>query len=118
DFVVIRTTPFAALDPYIAAEEASFKIWISAISLGDKNLMLSTGTPSTTYKGSLLPLKEVVPRIRIDISPPGVPLGCMTDTPAALPCNAWPTLTLGRCSRSSVETEETAVVTSPHLTEP
>ena len=117
-FVVIRTTPFAAREPYIAAEDASLRICMLSISLGARNFKLSTGTPSTTYKGSLLPLNDVVPRTLIDISPPGAPDGCITDTPAALPCSACAAETIGRWSRSFVETVETAVVTSLRFTEP
>jgi len=80
--------------------------------------MLSTGTPSTTYKGSLLPLNEVVPRTRTTNSPPGVPLGRYTFTPAALPCIACAAEAMGRSFKSSNETEDTAVVTSPLLTVP
>src|SRR5690606_13903678 len=96
DFVVISTTPFAAREPYIAADEASFRICMLVISLGERKRILSTGTPSTTYKGSLLPLKDVVPRTRIDISDPGAPFGCVTATPASLPWIAWATFVIGR----------------------
>ena len=34
DLVVINTTPFAPLEPYIAVAEASFKISILSMSLG------------------------------------------------------------------------------------
>ena len=71
--VVIKTTPFAALDPYIAVAEASFKILIASISAGfiAFNGLLdpptppeSKGIPSTTYKGLEFKFKEPIPLIR------------------------------------------------------
>src|SRR4051812_33871550 len=63
-FVVINTTPLAALAPYIADDAASFSISTDSISLGlisinglVGSLLISdwlavvNGTPSTTYKG-------------------------------------------------------------------
>ena len=59
--MVTIITPFAALDPYIAAEEASFKICMDSIMSGFKsaNKLLPVigdvnefrGTPSTTQRG-------------------------------------------------------------------
>ena len=43
DFVVIKITPFAPLEPYIAVADASFKIVIFSMSLGlirDNGLIL------------------------------------------------------------------------------
>ena len=86
--VVTSTTPFAPRAPYMEVAEASFKISIDSISLGlilVKGLRagffkvpvlnvfasLITGTPSITYKGSLFPLIELVPLIRIEVPAPG-----------------------------------------------
>ncbi|MOA58584.1 hypothetical protein D3C78_1830040 [compost metagenome] len=40
DLVVINTTPFAALEPYNAAEVASFRTFMDSISSGFKLAML------------------------------------------------------------------------------
>ncbi len=44
------------------------------------------GTPSITYKGSLVPVKEEAPLIFTETFPPGSPELLLTTTPAALPC--------------------------------
>jgi len=49
--VVTSITPFAALTPYIAAADASFKTVRSSISEELKKSILSTKTPSTTKSG-------------------------------------------------------------------
>ena len=46
------------------------------------------GTPSTTYKGSLLPFTEPKPLIRIVAAVPGCPEVLITFTPATSPANA------------------------------
>jgi hypothetical protein len=43
------------------------------------------GTPSITYSGSLPPLIDVPPRIRICTPAPGSPLFCVICTPATRP---------------------------------
>ena len=93
-FLVFTTiTPFAARAPYIAVAAASFKTVIDSMSLGAispipvwvtkrcKSLLLLTlgaiplrGMPSTIHIGSVLPVIELAPRIRIEASEPGLPL--------------------------------------------
>ena len=53
------------------------------------------GTPSTTHSGSLLPVMEAVPRMRILADSPGRPLTACTLTPASLPCMSMSTLANG-----------------------
>ena len=78
--MVIRTTPLAPREPYIAVADASFKISIDSFGFkDDKGLntaelnpfgsptpvpaSLDIGAPSMTYNGSLSELIEPVPRI-------------------------------------------------------
>ena len=87
--VVIKTTPFAARDPYNAVAVASFKTVIEAISLGSIPLKsASKGIPSTTYNGERLEYAEPKPRIRILALLPGCPEVDITCTPATSPANA------------------------------
>ncbi|MPM51378.1 hypothetical protein SDC9_98126 [bioreactor metagenome] len=70
-FVVIKTTPLEALEPYIAVDEASLRTSIDSISFGFIPLN-ALSTPSTKMSGSLLLLMEEPPRIRMVASSPGV----------------------------------------------
>ena len=73
--VVIKTTPFAALEPYNEVEAASFNTEISSISSGFKALIFPViGKPSITYRGSLPADTDTCPRIRTDIPCPGLPV--------------------------------------------
>ena len=92
--VVIKTTPLAAREPYIAVAEASFKILIAAISFGlitFKPLLApptppaSKGTPSTTYKGFEFKFNDPIPLIKTFESSPGAPLFETIETPATFP---------------------------------
>ena len=89
--------------------EASFKTVIDSMSLGlivlsglrgsaaSKPMLgpLATvcsfwsGTPSTTYSGSLLALIDVPPRTRICTPPPGSPLFVTICTPVTRPWTSW-----------------------------
>jgi len=71
-FVVIITTPFAALEPYSDAAAASFRTVILSISLGlsvasrlppSYSTPVVSGTPSITYKGELEAEKDPRPLI-------------------------------------------------------
>src|SRR5690606_30780022 len=100
--VVIKTTPFAAREPYIAVEAAAVSISMEAMSLGlmsangfnakfsvpfsDDSELDSIGTPSTTNKGLLPELREEFPRTLMVISPPGAPELEVICTPGARPC--------------------------------
>src|SRR5690554_2143487 len=84
----------------MAAEAASLRISMEAISLGFKSLMVDVFIPSTMYKGSLLPL-EPVPRTRILTPAPGEPDTGNTDIPAVFPCMACSTRPTAPRSRSS-----------------
>src|SRR2546425_3486494 len=98
-FVVITTTPFAASVPYSAVADGPFTTSIDSISselrsftrLGgahptpqtlDERFALTMRTPSTTYTGSLLSDRLLVPRIRTRDGLP-VWLPGSTWTPAA-----------------------------------
>src|SRR5690606_36012019 len=97
-FVVIKITPFAALEPYIADADPSFNTSKDAISAG---LMLAsgleaftadlseltTGTPSITISGPAPAVREFTPRIRIMGAAPKIPLGVVIDTPGARPAS-------------------------------
>ena len=72
--VVIIITPFDAREPYIADADASFKTVIDSTVAGfneAKNeeeptfVVLSSGNPSITIRGSLLAKSELPPRILI-----------------------------------------------------
>jgi len=76
--------------------EASFKTSMDTISEGlidakalslPEPVELSIMTPSMTKMGSLEALSELMPRIRIEELPPGMPVLACTCTPAALPCS-------------------------------
>ena len=82
------------------------------MSPGERLDMSSIGTPSTTYRGSLLACTDVAPLTLMDNDVPGMPEGWITCTPAALPCKAEAAETMGLESISSVETTDTAVVMS------
>ena len=79
-FVVITMTPFAPLAPYIAVDDASFKMSIDSISEGLRELLLkfSIGKPSITYNGELSCVTELFPLIEIEGAEPGVPSGEVT----------------------------------------
>ena len=53
--------------------------WLSILGLSEVVIRM----PSTTYKGSLEPLREVTPRMRMETLPSGAPLELRTCTPAA-----------------------------------
>ena len=79
---------------------------------------LLTSIPSITYSGSLPALIELVPRIRIDVSAPGLPEFWVTCTPAALPCSAWSREVTGTAFSSSALTDATEPVRSLFLAVP
>src|SRR3989442_19962 len=101
-FVVITTTPFAASVPYSAVADGPFTTSIDSISselrsftrLGgahptpqtlDERFALTMRTPSTTYTGSLLSDRLLVPRIRTrDGLPVWLPGSTWTPAPCAL----------------------------------
>ena len=93
-FVVINTTPFAALDPYMADAEASFNTLMDSISLEliTFNIFLdpptppeSNGIPSTTYNGLEFRFNDPVPLILIFEPSPGAPPLEVTVTPETFP---------------------------------
>jgi len=82
-------TPAAALEPYIAAEEAPFKMSILWMSSGFNSLMsksLVMGTLSTTIRGEVAPLKEGTPRISNRAGLPGDPSPAKILSPGICPC--------------------------------
>src|SRR4029079_7430956 len=68
----------------------------------------SMGKPSMTYSGSLLPVTDDPPRMRIDNAAPGADDACVTMTPGAAPASV--------CSSESVGVWATLGVTE--ATEP
>src|SRR5262245_45211622 len=101
-FVVIRITPFAPLEPYIAVASASFKTSMLSISLGfivlnglngapaadgrGEKLEIK-GTPSTMYNGSLPLWMLFCPLNFTVVFNPGVPDVWDIYKPATLPSN-------------------------------
>ena len=68
--VLMITTPAADLEPYTAAELASFNTSIVSISDGLMSLIEPLKmTPSNTIKGELLAESEAGPRISISLAP-------------------------------------------------
>ena len=76
------------------------------------------GTPSMTYSGSLVPLKEVTPRMRTEVLLPGVPEFCVMVSPDALPCSNWSTLGWGILARSTALTDDIEPLISPRFCVP
>ena len=68
---MIKTTPFAALDPYMADADASFKTSIDSISSGLKAVKEPPGKPSITTRTALLAFMDPAPLIFMSIAPPG-----------------------------------------------
>ena len=112
--VWISTTPFAAREPYIAAEEASLSTSIRSISEGLMSFILSEGIPSITYRGSLFP-NVPIPRIRMEVPEPGAPLLCSTVTPDMRPCRALLIPDTDMSFRLPIFTDETDPVRSAFL---
>ena len=84
--VVIRMTPLAPRTPYNAGSTGSFSTTIDSMSYGEMPRSAppgpaSIGVPSSTYSGSLLPKKDVKPRIRTEMPDPVR----NTETPATRP---------------------------------
>ena len=112
--VVIRITPLAACEPYRAAAEAPFSIFMLSMSSGfrleipspasrftpsfsppitvevDSVLLFSMGTPSMTYNGWLLPVAkaERAPRMATLADPPKPAALLVICTPAVFPARA------------------------------
>src|SRR5699024_6029185 len=105
-------TPLAALAPYIAVEEASFKTETDSISLGLILLISLVIIPSTTYIGELVPLIDCVPLILTEALSPGDPLLPEIFKPGTLPLIASIGLAAGIRSNSLAETVEIAPVRS------
>ena len=86
--VVINTTPFAPLEPYMDVDAASFNISMDFTSEGFKKLMLSIYIPSTTYNGSPVPFIELKPLILMELAPPGSLPVVRIYAPGTLPTKA------------------------------
>ena len=70
------------------------------------------GKPSTTNSGSLPELIEFVPRMRMEILPPGSALVCVTCTPLTRPCKIWSARAMGVSATCSADTDATEPVRS------
>ena len=88
-------------------------LWISEEEM---SLMLSTGNPSTMYRGLLSWVMEPPPRTRILISASGSPSVVTTDTPAIFPERAWLTVVTGCSVSLSLLTDDTEPSRSRLLT--
>ena len=123
-------TPLAALEPYMAAAAASFRMVTFSMSLGlmlpmpltkmssnppaficseDRSgVSFCIGTPSTTHSGLELPERLLTPRMRMLDCCPGRPeVACMA-TPATSPCISDATDVIGlllNVSEESMPTE-------------
>src|SRR5687767_4564605 len=89
-FVVINTTPPAALDPYIAAA-ASLRNDTLSISAGLNELSAlkpGRGIPSTITNGSVTLVEEAPLIWKFHPSLPGCAELLVTVTPGACPCKA------------------------------
>ena len=78
--------------------------------------MLSTGKPSTIYRGELSCVMEPEPRTRILISASGSPSVAVTCTPAILPERASLTVVTGTAVRALLSMEETDPMRSLRFT--
>ncbi|MNH10175.1 hypothetical protein D3C79_696460 [compost metagenome] len=85
--MVTKITPFAARDPYIEADEASFKIETLSISFGF-NVLILPGTPSMSTNAPELPPIVDVPRMLIEAPLPTAPLPLLTLTPGIVPAKS------------------------------
>ena len=119
-------TPLAALEPYMAAEEASFNICMDSIISGFKSesklvpvigeVNVFKGTPSITHSGfeNLRPAStsnELYPLTVMATSPPpGAPERLVMSSPATRPCKRLAILAEGIPLNSSAFTTETAPV--------
>ena len=68
---MIKTTPFAALDPYMADADASLRTSMDSMSSGLRAVSDPPGRPSITTRTALLALIDPAPLIFISIAPPG-----------------------------------------------
>ncbi len=125
---MITTAPEAASIPYKAEASGPLRIVIFSISSGlisapllvkstprlfkavplfndEANtpvevVALLIGKPSTTNKGWLLPLNELIPLITIDVEAPGSPEVELISTPGTLPASAL--IKFSRCVCATV----------------
>src|SRR5690554_4060755 len=126
--VVIRITPLDAREPYIAVSDASFRtvkvsmsfefILLSGSAIPLTPLVLSTGTPSITIRGSLLADIEDPPLIRIVEPAPGAPPEETILSPATLPANISEGFVASPLLRDVASTATTDPVASSFLTDP
>ena len=115
--MVIRITPLAPLEPYNAVAEASFNTETDSTALGSieesgfqdsiKEALsepFPTTTPSITYKGLGVPIRELTPLIVIILEEPGSPLAEEKLRPATLPFKTSSTEENGVDSKLALET--------------
>src|SRR5690625_4660607 len=108
DLVSTNTTPFAAFEPKIEAEAASFNTDIFAISDGSI-LSNDDSIPSISTKG-LIPAPLNVPGPRTNKEAPffaGFPEPCLMETPLTCPTSAKDGFVTDLFSRSLLLIEET-----------
>ena len=125
--VLIKITPLAPLEPYIAVADASFKTVILSISAGliEFKAFLEpptppsfNGTPSTTINGEFVKDKDPKPRILMAWPSPGAPLPEVTETPASFPDISCSGDKTGPVLKSSDVIRSAAPVRSSLVTEP
>ena len=117
-FVVIKITPFAPRDPYIAVEEASFSTSILSILLGSISRSEPYGTPSTNIKGAFDAFKDRFPRMVNEGLAPACPLLTVISIPAIFPCKLSRAFVVGIAVTSSDFILVTDPVKSRFLTLP
>ena len=126
-FVVIRITPLEALDPYIAAAEASFSTENDSMSFGFSRSSgldiappapCAIGTPSITISGSFEAFSEAAPRMRMREPEPGPPSPGVTSRPGTFPLSMSCVFTTAPRLRSSAFIAETEPVRSSFFTVP
>ena len=104
----------------MAVAEASLRISIDSISSGFNTfpIEVSSGKPSTTYRGALLWVTELLPRITMLRSLPGWPSLLVACTPATRPARASSKFDTGAFCMSSTSTLATAPVRSLRVVVP
>src|SRR5690606_5856077 len=113
-FVVMIITPLAPLEPYMAVDEASFKMSTDAMSAGFMAWAFrwSVGNPSTTHKGCVPAVIDPNPRMETVPRSPGDADLCAMLIPGISPWIPSSILLIGLREISSAFTDAMEPVTS------
>ena len=109
--VLIKTTPLAPFDPYIAVADASFKTVNDSTSSTFISFK-SRSKPSTKTNAALLAPKVDILRTQNSDTDPGRPSVCIACMPGTTPANASAIEALGEYFNSSTSTFVIAPVTA------